>query len=89
MHQPNSDDAHDYTYPQQAEGLRQFDPTPWPARAERRMAALEANAAEQARLIEELRRLCTDLAGRVAVLEAEIPALRQRVRVLEVMEVTL
>ena len=77
-YQPNTDNAHDHTYPQQAEELRRFealidrqdiDVTPWPVRAERRMAALEANAAEQARLIEELRRYCTDLVIRVAVLE--------------------
>ncbi len=76
-YQPNTDTSHDHTYPEQPEGLRRFealisndvDLTPWPARAERRMAALEANAAEQARLIEELRRYCTDLVIRVAVLE--------------------
>ena len=76
-YQPNTDTSHDHTYPEQPEGLRRFeaiigddiDVTPWPSRAERRMAALEANTAEQARLIEELRRFCTDLVIRVAVLE--------------------
>lgn len=79
-YQPNTDTSHDHTYPEQPEGLRRFealisndvDVTPWPARAERRMAALEANAAEQARLIEELRRFCTDLVIRVAVLEQAV-----------------
>lgn len=79
-YQPNADNAHDHTYPEQAEGLRRFkaiigddiDVTPWPSRTERRMAALEANTAEQARLIEELRRYCTDLVIRVAVLEQAV-----------------
>lgn len=65
-YQPNSDNAHDHTYPQQTEGLRRFDIHTGPERMhtwctalERRIEALEANAAEQARLIEELRRACS------------------------------
>mgnify|MGYP000918940964 CR=1 FL=1 len=81
-YQPNSDNAHNHTYPQQTEGLRRFDIHTGPERMhtwctalERRIEALEANAAEQARLIEELRRACSNLAIRVAVLESQQTAI--------------
>ena len=41
-YQPNSDNAHEHTYPVQPEGLRHFDIDPFPDRITRRLAALEA-----------------------------------------------
>lgn len=41
-YQPNSDDAHDHTYPVQAEGLHWVGVDPFSDRISRRVTALEA-----------------------------------------------
>lgn len=63
-YQPNTDNAHDHTYPVQAEGVRQFD-------LRTSAEILRDEARNTGNAIAELQRIVTSLVMRVSILERQ------------------